>query len=116
MATREERETMQRFAERYRDEVNDVTEQIERTVIGGTWGANGYTTVSQADRLREVLHLQPGRRLLDVGAGRGWPGLYLAARTGCGAVLSDVPVEGLISAKARVETERLSDRVRRGRR
>jgi SAM-dependent methyltransferase len=111
MATREERETMQRFAERYRDGRTDVTEQIERAVIGGTWGANGYTTISQADRLGELLHLEPGQRLLDLGAGQGWPGLYLAASTGCEAVLSDIPLEGLVLASARAEAERLARRV-----
>ena len=30
----------------------------------------------------------PLTRLLDVGSGRGWPGLYLAGRTGCRVVLT----------------------------
>jgi SAM-dependent methyltransferase len=105
MATREERDVRQRFGDRYREDRTEVVEQIERAVIGGDWGAEGYTTVAQADRLGDALRLQPGRRLLDVGAGRGWPGLYLAVRTGCDVVLSDVPLEGLHLALARAETE-----------
>jgi SAM-dependent methyltransferase len=111
MATREERGTQQRFAERYRREMSDVPDQIEQVVIGGNWGANGYTTLQQADHLASVLHLDADARLLDLGAGRGWPGLYLAASTGCHAALCDVPLEALRSATTRVEVEQVSDRV-----
>lgn len=44
--------------------------------------ANGCTTIAQADQLAAVLDLGAGSMVLDVGAGRGWPGLYLAAVTG----------------------------------
>ena len=48
--------------------------------------------------------------LADIGCGRGWPGLYLAARTGCKVVLSDVPMEALRIAKARAVSEELEPR------
>ena len=83
MSGRDEREARTQFAERYAIATGDVNDRIERSVIGAVWGANGYTTVAQADELGRQLALAPGRRLLDVGTGRGWPGLYLAARTGC---------------------------------
>jgi 2-polyprenyl-3-methyl-5-hydroxy-6-metoxy-1,4-benzoquinol methylase len=111
MITREERDTRQRFTNRYREGRTEAVREIERAVIGGDWGANGYTTVSQADRLGDVLHLGPGMRLLDLGAGRGWPGLYLAVRSGCEAVLSDVPLDGLQVARARAGTEGVAGRV-----
>jgi SAM-dependent methyltransferase len=79
-------------------------------VIGSDFGADGYTTVEQADELARRLELRPGLRLLDLGCGSGWPGLYLAMRTGCQVVLSDVPLDGLRSAKARAVRERLSAR------
>jgi 2-polyprenyl-3-methyl-5-hydroxy-6-metoxy-1,4-benzoquinol methylase len=111
MVTQEERDTRQRFRERYGENRTDVVEHIERSVIGGDWGANGYTTVAQADRLGHALGLAPGMRLLDLGAGRGWPGLYLAVRTGCQVLLSDVPLEGLRHALVRAEAEDATDRV-----
>jgi tRNA1(Val) A37 N6-methylase TrmN6 len=111
VVTSEERETAHRFAERYRDRPTDVAVEIERAVIGGDWGANGYTTMTDADLLGNRLELRPGVRLLDLGAGRGWPGLYLAMSTGCHAVLSDVPIEGLRHAGDRVQAEHVSDRV-----
>jgi 2-polyprenyl-3-methyl-5-hydroxy-6-metoxy-1,4-benzoquinol methylase len=111
MPTREELETRQRFSGRYREHRTEVVEQIERAVIGGVWGANGYTTIGQADRLADALLLGPGDRLLDLGAGRGWPGLYLALSTGCRVVLTDVPPEGLRLAVLRAGAEHVARRV-----
>jgi 2-polyprenyl-3-methyl-5-hydroxy-6-metoxy-1,4-benzoquinol methylase len=110
LVSRQEHDARARFADRYREERIDVVQTIERAVIGGDWGANGYTTAAQADNIAEVLELGPSSLLLDVGAGRGWPGLYLAASTGCSVVLSDVPVEGLIVASARSRAEGMSAR------
>lgn len=107
MVSSKEQEARDRFADRYREERVDVVRAIERRVIGGDWGANGYTTIEQADDLADRLQLSRGDLLLDVGAGRGWPGLYLAATTGCSVVLADVPLEGLAVAAARVRTEHL---------
>ncbi|MGD9704619.1 MAG: cyclopropane-fatty-acyl-phospholipid synthase family protein [Acidimicrobiia bacterium] len=110
MVISKEQEARDRFADRYREERVDIVQAIERRVIGGDWGANGYTTIAQADQLAEYLHLSPGDLLLDVGAGRGWPGLYLAATTGCSVVLTDLPLEGLTVADARIRTEHLEAR------
>jgi methylase of polypeptide subunit release factors len=110
MVTRQEQEARDRFSNRYRQERVDVVREIEQTVIGGDWGANGYTTIAQADELADLLDLGRGSMLLDLGAGRGWPGLYLAAATGCSAVLTDVPLEGLTVARTRSRQESLEDR------
>ena len=110
MATRQEREAQERFSERYREEQADVVRTIEQIVVGGDWGANGYTTLAQADDLADRLRLHEGGLLLDIGAGRGWPGLYMAAATGCSVLLADVPTEGLTVAAARIRTEHLEQR------
>jgi hypothetical protein len=110
LVTREEWDTRQRFRDRYGEDRTEVVLRIERAVIGGDWGANGYTTMAQADLLGDSLGLAPGMLLLDLGAGRGWPGLYLAVRLGCDVVLSDVPFEGLRLALARADTERAGGR------
>jgi hypothetical protein len=36
-----------------------VSHRIERAVIGGDWGANGYTTMAQARLLAGELALRP---------------------------------------------------------
>ena len=48
--------------------------------------------------------------MLDVGSGRGWPGLYLAKVTGCSVVLTDIPKEGLATARKRAAVEGLAER------
>jgi ubiquinone/menaquinone biosynthesis C-methylase UbiE len=73
----------------------------ERAAIGINAGANGYTTVRQAELLGDALKLGPGRALLDIGCGRGWPGAHIAERTGCDVVLMDVPRTALMGAVLR---------------
>ena len=51
MTSRDEREALQHFRERYAVAATDLTAQIEASVIGAVWGANGYTTLDQADEL-----------------------------------------------------------------
>jgi 2-polyprenyl-3-methyl-5-hydroxy-6-metoxy-1,4-benzoquinol methylase len=109
MATRHEKEANARFSQRYGEPRGDVVRAIELTVIGGDWGANGYTTIAQADELADILQLGTGSLVLDIGAGRGWPGLYLSSRTGCAVVMTDVPVEGLASARERAQYEGVDD-------
>ena len=109
--SRDEAEVRELFGERYALDRQDVNREIERAVIGGDWGANGYTTKSQADELGHLVGARPGMQLLDVGAGRGWPGLYLAATTGCSVVLSDLPIEGLRAARRRAAEDAIADRV-----
>jgi 2-polyprenyl-3-methyl-5-hydroxy-6-metoxy-1,4-benzoquinol methylase len=110
MVTRQEREANARFSQRYGEERGDVVRAIELAVIGGDWGANGYTTVAQADQLAAMLELGADSMVVDIGAGRGWPGLYLAARTGCSVVMTDVPLAGLVSARERAQREGLDNR------
>ncbi|MFN2593651.1 MAG: class I SAM-dependent methyltransferase [Actinomycetota bacterium] len=102
-----EREKRAQFAERYALGHREVLSMIERAVIGGDWGANGYTTVEQVNELAELLELDASKRLLDVGTGQGWPGLYLAKKTGCEVVVTDLPIEGLRPATDRAKREEI---------
>ncbi len=96
------------FRERYRIVTDPAMIRAERSVIGGDYGASSYTTMEQADYLAQCLQLRPGRLLLDVGSGSGWPGNYLAASTGCNAVLSDPTLEGMAVAAQRSRSDRLA--------
>lgn len=89
------------FRERYRIVTDPAMIRAERNVIGGDYGASSYTTKEQANHLTQCLELGPGRRLLDLGSGSGWPGNYLAASTGCEAVLTDPILEGIAVAAER---------------
>lgn len=105
-----ENDDLDRFRARYALHGDAVLAAIERRVIGADFGANGYTTLEQADDLGRRLGLGPADRLLDVGTGCGWPALHLALTTGCSVVATDVPVEGLRVAARRGHDERLGDR------
>ena len=94
-------ELMKRFSSRYAEEGTAAGRVVERRVIGASVGANGYTTVAQADRLVEALNLSPKSLLLDLGSGRGWPGLHVAARADCRVVLTDVPGAAIRTAQRR---------------
>ena len=103
MVSSDERAVREDFGAYYDAHHGDVYAAMEEAVIGGDWGANGYTTMTEADELGRALALRPGVRLLDVGAGHGWPGLYLASATGCDVVATDVPIEGLRAGRGRVQ-------------
>lgn len=85
-----------------------MTLEPERAALGTDYGANGFTPLHQAEELLRVLALRPGERLLDLGSGCGGRVWYLAARTGCGAVVADLPVEGMRRARARIRTDGLT--------
>jgi SAM-dependent methyltransferase len=97
------------FRERYGRPRQEATRSVERRVLGHDVGLNGYTTVEQADALIQHLRLAPGQELLDLGAGRGWPGSHLAHRSGCRVVLTDIPLEALREAVSFVETRRVRE-------
>jgi SAM-dependent methyltransferase len=59
---------------------------------------------------RQLLELRPVAKLLDVGAGTGWPGLYLAQLTGCDVVVVDLPLGGLRLALERAAADNLAQR------
>jgi len=93
------------FEERYRIVGEPAMRRAELRVIGCDYGATSYTTRVQADRLTRLLELAPGKVLLDIGSGAGWPGIYLAHSAGCRVVLTDLPLEGLRVASHRMRHE-----------
>lgn len=101
MGIREEAELQQTYERRYRPAVLAAGIAAEREAVGSDYGANGYTTLEQADALLPLLGLRAGDTLLDVGSGCGWPGLYLAQRTGCHVVVADLTAAGMRQAVKR---------------
>lgn len=101
---RDEQENLDRFLAEYRRPWSDAARKVERAVLGHEVGLNGYTTVEQARMLGDQLGLSPRTRLLDVGAGRGWPGSYLAQSRGCRLVTTDIPFDAPLAAKRHLES------------
>ncbi len=100
----------ERYSSIYSKAQSEAELLVEREVYGATIGVRGYTTIAQVDALAERLDLRRGMRMLDIGAGRGWPGLYLARKTGCRVVLSDMTPAAPRNALARARRQRLDGR------
>lgn len=111
VATRAEADSIKSFADRYRLCCAPVRLDIEVETLGADYGSTGYTTRAQADELARHLRLRPGIRLADIGSGSGWPGLYLAERTGCQVIGTDLPFDGLQRARARSVEDGLAGQV-----
>jgi SAM-dependent methyltransferase len=104
--TDEEQRTIERFQTRYGRAQGRAERAVERAAIGANVGANGYTTVAQADSLVRLLGLRRGVRLLDLGCGRGYPGVHLARASGCSLVGADLPLPSLRAALAHAGASR----------
>jgi SAM-dependent methyltransferase len=104
----EERAQRGRFDELYSRAQSPVILSIERSVCGCDYGATSWTTRDEAERISVLLGLRPGLRLLDLGAGSGWPALYVAKTIGCDVALVDLPLSGLRIAAQRAVTDRFS--------
>src|SRR6185369_17136429 len=59
----------------------------------------GFVSVSDLNRIVEQLKLQPSAKLLDVGCGRGGPGLWIAREGGASLIGIDVLPEAIAQAK-----------------
>ncbi len=105
--SREEQAQRERLDGLYVRAQSPVMLSIERSVCGCDYGASSWTTRAEARQIAALLGLRPGLRLLDVGAGSGWPGLYMAATSGCDIVLMDLPLAGLRIAAERAGKDRM---------
>lgn len=81
--------------------------EMERVVCGCDYGGTSWTTRAEAEQVGRLLGLCPGKWLLEVGAGSGWPGLFLARTTGCTVTLVDVPLEAIRIAAERAMADQL---------
>ena len=108
--TPEEQAQRERLDAFYPRAQSPVMLSIERSVCGCDYGGNSWTTRVEAHRIAALLGLGPTLRLLDVGAGSGWPGLYMAATRACDVVLVDLPLTGLRIAAERAIKDRLLGR------
>jgi cyclopropane fatty-acyl-phospholipid synthase-like methyltransferase len=100
-----------RFSDKYRHGQTELCQEIERNVFGCIYGATSWTNRAEADDVAKRLGLGPDTRLLDVGAGTGWPSIYWVGQTGCHSVCVDLPQEGLQVLRARAEQDGVSDQI-----
>ena len=86
--------------------------KLEQAALGCDYGGTSWTTRSQAEAIVTSLELDSASRLLDIGAGAGWPGLLLGKLSSCDVTLLDIPVNALTQAVQRAEQDGMTDRVR----
>ena len=109
--TKAELEQIAKFDNFYQLSKHEVLRRIESHTCGCCYGGNSWTTKKQADVMAEKLELSPRSSLIDIGAGAGWPGLYLSSMSGCSLTLVDLPETGLKLAADRSIQDRISERV-----
>ena len=107
----EEQELSEHFANEYQQAQAPVILDLERAVCGCDYGGTSWTTRDEAERMGRLMELAEGRRLLEIGAGSGWPALYLAGLAGCEATLADLPQVALRIAADRVASEPVDGRI-----
>ena len=103
------------FSEEFAAPESAVQARVWAEVLGAEYPAElapySYTTRSELARFAAEVRVGPGELLVDVGSGRGGPGLWVAATTGAGYVAVDIAVEGLAEVKRRAARLGLGDRV-----
>jgi cyclopropane fatty-acyl-phospholipid synthase-like methyltransferase len=100
----------ERFGQRFAASGEAAPRAAELEALGSDYSATGYTTREQADELGRLLALGPGSVLLDIGAGCGWPGLYLATAFGCSVISADPIIEGASAARDRIGSDGIGSR------
>ena len=111
LRSQEERELSEHFANEYRQAQAPVILELEQAVCGCDYGGTSWTTREEAESMGRLMGLAEGRRLLEIGAGSGWPALYLAGLSGCHATLADLPQVALRIAADRVASEALDGEI-----
>ena len=106
----EEKQTA-RLNKEFRDAQSPTLQAITNQVCDCCYIGNSWTTRSEADVMIERLRLMTSHNLLDIGAGAGWPGLYLALQTGCAVTLLDLPETGLRLAEARAKADGMTSQL-----
>jgi len=98
------------FERQYRRGLLAPTLEVERAVCGCDYGGTSWATRAEVHRIAAALALAPGIELLEIGAGSGWPGLYLAHESGCTVTLTDLPTAALEIALERAAQDGIRER------
>jgi len=99
----EPQDDRERFEKYYSKDRTQIKRLIQMAALGTDLAISGYTTVEQAETLIARLGLEPDSCLLDIGAGRGWPGSHIARKSRCKLVSTDIPWEALAGARDEIE-------------
>lgn len=94
-----------RFEQTYATPPSRVEERLKREVFGDEYPEGLETrsllTMTGLRRFVRDLEVKPGQVLVDVGCGRGGPGLWVAAATGARLIGIDIAENALAAGRAR---------------
>ena len=104
-----------RFSAVFTQPESSVEAQVWAQVLGEEYPAElapySYTTRTELARMAREVRVAPGDLLVDVGSGRGGPGLWVAATTGASYCAVDIAQPGLDEVRRRAERLGLDERV-----
>ena len=95
-----------RFDEVFSNPASAVQKRIWQGVFGDEYPDDdpySYTTRSELETICRELALGAGETLVDIGCGRGGPGLFVAAQTGARLLGIDIAETALEAARDRAE-------------
>jgi SAM-dependent methyltransferase len=100
-----ERDWTALFNETFAGPESPIQDRIWREVFRDEYptslGLHSYTTISELNRFVSELRLSAGDVLVDLGCGRGGPGLWVAAQTGAHLIGIDIAETALKAAQDR---------------
>lgn len=104
-----------RFEEVFAAPASAVRQRIWRDVFGPEYPEGvepySYVTVTELHRFAEEVQVNAGQCLVDIGCGRGGPGLWVTAATGARLIGVDIASSALAAARRRADGLGLADRV-----
>jgi cyclopropane fatty-acyl-phospholipid synthase-like methyltransferase len=100
-----DRDWQQIFEDTYKGPPSSVERRIWQEAFGDDYprGLDPYSFVSRPElaRIADELQVHPGDTLVDVGCGRGGPGLWVAGATEAALIGVDIAENALVAARAR---------------
>jgi ubiquinone/menaquinone biosynthesis C-methylase UbiE len=115
MIPTDDRDWASLFSEEFAAPESAVEARVWRAVLGAEYPAEvapySFTTRSELARIAAEVQVGPHGLLVDVGSGRGGPGLWVAAQTGARYLAVDIAVAGLAEVTRRATNLGLADRV-----
>jgi ubiquinone/menaquinone biosynthesis C-methylase UbiE len=116
MANEADRDWAAEFSSTFAAPESAVAARIWSTVFGDEYPAElapfSFTTRSELARIARSLEVGADGLLVDIGSGRGGPGLWVAATTGASYLAVDIAADGLAAVTRRAAALGLADRVR----
>ena len=96
----------------YTNYASEVYRQVRIETYGLDFGQTSWVSTEESQDIPNMLRLQPGSSVLEVGCGSGGYALNLATRVDCRLIGLDVNAPGIHNANQLASTSGLASRVR----